>query len=151
MNGYDADTLIVGAGPSGLAMAACLTQHGLPYILIERGPGVGAAWHTHYERLHLHTVKRHSNLPFFPFPDSVDKFPPRQAVADYLESYARHFDLKARCGEEVSSVKHVDDAWITITDKGHYRTPRVVIASGYNRRPVMPKWPGRDAFQGTLG
>jgi len=25
-----------------------------------------------------------------------------------------------------------------------------VIASGYNRRPVMPKWPGRDAFQGTL-
>ena len=29
------------------------------------GSKLGASWRGHYDRLHLHTVKRHSSLPFF--------------------------------------------------------------------------------------
>ena len=147
---HDTDTVVVGAGPSGLAMAACLTRAGLPFMLIDRAKDVGSAWRSHYERLHLHTVKKHSNLPHFPFPDSVEKYPSRQAVVDYLDAYMRHFNIQPRLGEEVTSIRRVNCAWETTTSGGSYLSERVVIASGYNRRPVVPKWPGRDVFQGTV-
>jgi cation diffusion facilitator CzcD-associated flavoprotein CzcO len=40
------DVLIVGAGPAGLASAACLAQRNITYTLIEAGPHVGARWRT---------------------------------------------------------------------------------------------------------
>ncbi len=51
----ETNTLIIGAGPAGLAVAACLKQCGVPFILLEQGERVGRAWHEHYDRLHLHT------------------------------------------------------------------------------------------------
>ena len=53
--------LIIGAGPSGLATAACLRQKGIDFEIIEKSDQVGHAWHNHYDRLHLHTVKELSS------------------------------------------------------------------------------------------
>lgn len=147
---HNTDTIVVGAGPSGLALAACLTRAKAPFTLIERADSAGATWRAHYERLHLHTVKKHSNLPHFPFPDRVEKYPSRQDVVDYLDAYMRHFDIRPRFGEEVTSIRRANGSWETATATNAYSSERVVIATGYNRRPVMPKWPGRDAFQGTI-
>jgi cation diffusion facilitator CzcD-associated flavoprotein CzcO len=58
----------VGAGPAGLAVGACLKQAGISCLILEQADKVGVAWHRHYERLHLHTDKKHSALPFVPFP-----------------------------------------------------------------------------------
>ena len=65
--------LIVGAGPAGLASAACLTQRRVPFILIEAEQKVGASWRRHYDRLCLHTTKTHSSLPGLAFPDQVGR------------------------------------------------------------------------------
>ena len=62
-----AHVLIIGAGPAGLAVAGRLRKKGIPFDLIEQSQQVGHAWHNHYERLHLHTVKEHSALPHLPF------------------------------------------------------------------------------------
>lgn len=142
--------MIIGAGPSGLAMGACLTRRNVPHLIVERAPQVGAAWRNHYDRLHLHTVKSHSNLPFLSFPKHVEKYPSRQAVVDYLETYARHFGLQPQLGEEVLSVRSDNGGWVTETNTRQYRSVRVVVASGYNRRPVVPTWPGSDAFPGAM-
>lgn len=131
-------------------MSACLARAGLPYTLIDRAGQAGSAWRTHYERLHLHTVKKHSNLPYFPFPDHVGKYPSRQDVVDYLDAYVRHFDIKPRLGEEVTSIRRENGAWETRTSGGVYSSERVIIASGYNRKPVIPKWPGRESYGGTV-
>ena len=48
----ETNTLIIGAGPAGLAVAACLKQRDVPFILLEQGDRVGRAWHDHYDRLH---------------------------------------------------------------------------------------------------
>jgi cation diffusion facilitator CzcD-associated flavoprotein CzcO len=56
---------VVGAGPAGLAAGACLRKAGLDFIILEKEDQVGASWRRHYARLHLHTVKQYSSLPFF--------------------------------------------------------------------------------------
>lgn len=150
MGQRDTDTIVVGAGPSGLALSACLTRAGVPFILLERAAAAASAWRSHYDRLHLHTVKKHSNLPYFPFPESVEKYPSRQAVVDYLDAYMRHFDIQPRLEENVTSIRRANGGWETATGDRTYRSARVVVASGYNRRPVVPKWPGQDRFQGTM-
>lgn len=63
------DTIIIGAGPAGMAMAGRLGRLNIPYLLLEKADRVAAAWHGHYERLNLHTVKEHSDLPLMAMPE----------------------------------------------------------------------------------
>lgn len=143
-------TVIIGAGPSGLAVGACLRRAGLPFVLLDRAEAVGASWRNHYERLHLHTVKAHSALPHMPFPDDAPRYVPRAQVVAYLESYCDRFNLNPRLGESVASVRWDDGRWITQTQSTRYVSRHVVVATGYNRVPKMPEWPGRETFQGDL-
>jgi glycine/D-amino acid oxidase-like deaminating enzyme len=39
--------VVVGAGPAGLANAACLGQRGVDYVLLERAGQIGSAWRRH--------------------------------------------------------------------------------------------------------
>ncbi|MDZ4859454.1 MAG: NAD(P)/FAD-dependent oxidoreductase [Candidatus Hydrogenedentes bacterium] len=150
MGAISTDTIIVGAGPSGLAIAACLMRANVPHIVVERSQHVGNAWRNHYDRLHLHTVKRFSNLPHYAFPGEVEKYPSRQAVVDYFNAYAKHFNIQPHLGEDVTAIKKMNGAWETRTSQNEYHSERVVVASGYNRRPLIPKWPDREAFQGAV-
>jgi cation diffusion facilitator CzcD-associated flavoprotein CzcO len=59
----ETQTIVVGASISGLAMAGSLSRQGLECIVLEKDAQVGTPWRNHYERLHLHTNKRVSNLP----------------------------------------------------------------------------------------
>ena len=70
-------TVIVGAGPAGLAVATCLERAGVPCLVLERSTAVASAWHRHYDRLQLHTDKSHSELPFAPFPQDYPRYPSR--------------------------------------------------------------------------
>jgi cation diffusion facilitator CzcD-associated flavoprotein CzcO len=42
------------------------------------------------------------------------------------------------------------DGWRCETDAASYVATDVVIATGYNRVPVTPAWPGQDLFHGTI-
>jgi len=143
-------TLIIGAGPAGLAVAACLRRLGAPFLVVERAARVGASWHRHYDRLHLHTAKAHSALPYLDFPPAVSRYPSREQMISYLERYARHFDVTPQLGEEAQSVRAVEGAWLTTTTAGVYRSRQVIIATGYNAVPHVPAWPGQQHFRGPI-
>ena len=147
----ETDTIIIGAGPAGLAVGAVLLRADVPFLMLERGQHVGESWHHHYERLHLHTPKRHSALPFRPFPRSYPRYPSRQQVLEYLEEYARAFELRPEFGRQVRQcVRTPDGAWEVWTDSGRYRGRRVVVATGMNGSPNVPRWPGQDSFPGQI-
>src|SRR5438477_12296730 len=57
------DAAVIGAGPGGRAAAAMLKACGIETVVLEREAKVGASWHKHYDRLHLHTVRWPSHLP----------------------------------------------------------------------------------------
>jgi indole-3-pyruvate monooxygenase len=145
-----AEVVILGAGPSGLAAGACLRARGVSSVILDRADAVGSAWRNHYERLHLHTVKQHSSLPGMPWGPHVPTYPSRRDVVDYLDAYARHHALAPRLGETVSRVSRDGDRWRVEHTSGVTTARAVVVATGYNRVPNEPSWPGRETFAGEV-
>jgi len=144
-------TLIIGAGPAGLAVAGRLRHLNQPFVLLEKSARLTPAWYAHYDRLHLHTVREHSGLPHFPIPDAYPRYLSRKQVIDYWEGYARHFNIEPKFHREVISVKRDGDAWRTETRTGEvYRSENVVVCTGYNRVPHRPRWPGEEGFTGPI-
>lgn len=144
------NTLIIGASAAGLAVAACLQEQRVPFILLEKSSQVGAAWRNHYDRLHLHTDRAHSQLPHLPMPKSFAKYPARTDVVTYLEEYARRFGLEPRFGQEVTAVRPQNGGWQAETADGRYQAQNVVVATGYTRVPHLPSWPGQELFTGSI-
>ena len=143
-------TIVIGAGPAGLAVGACLKQAEIPCVILEQTDKVGSAWHRHYDRLHLHTGKAYSALPFVPFPRECPRYPSRLQVIAYLEAYVRQFQLEPRFGQQVIAARYANSCWEVQTQDARYRAMNLVIATGYNREPCLPTWPGQASFRGTL-
>ncbi|TAL24242.1 MAG: NAD(P)/FAD-dependent oxidoreductase [Aquabacterium sp.] len=142
--------IVVGAGPAGLAVAACLKQQGLSCTILEQANTVGWSWRNHYERLHLHTDKAHSELPGLPFPKTYPRYPSRRQVVEYLEAYARHHDLQPRLGQRVLGARLDGDGWEVRTADSLLHAGSLVVAGGYNNRPNLPTWPAQESFRGRI-
>ena len=145
------ETLVVGAGPAGLAVGAALRRKHVPFAMLERNEHVGSSWRRHYDRLHLHTPKRLSALPFVAYPRGFPRYPSRDQVVEYLENYARTFDLRPEFGVDVTRcIRTADDRWEVRTSRGIRRARHLVIASGFSRVPHRPSWPGLGDFAGAV-
>ncbi len=145
-----ADAVIVGAGPAGLAAAQRLQAGGLRPLLVEKAAEVGAAWRRHYDRLHLHTPRAHSGLPGLAIPRAFGRYPSRANFVDYLESYARRFQLKPTFSTPVAAIRQDGKRWAVETPAQTIATPIVVVATGWADFPHMPRWPGMDGFRGQI-
>ncbi len=145
------DVLVIGAGPAGLAVAACLVQRGLRPVVIEKAGSVAASWRSHYERLHLHTVKALSALPGRPFPEHYPRYVPRQALVDYLVAYAEQHAITPLFGEAARAITPVAGGWSTVTATGRRIVSRtVVLATGANCVPRTPVFEGQALFSGRI-
>ncbi len=142
--------VIIGAGPAGLAVAACLKQKNIDFIILERSSQVGSSWRNHYHRLHLHTAKGFSGLPDMPFPVDYPRYPSRQQVVDYLDAYATHFGLFPIFNQTVTSVSQQNGRWQTQTNDATYTSDFVVIATGLNQVPTVPTFAGQEQFKGQI-
>ncbi|MEZ4432642.1 MAG: NAD(P)/FAD-dependent oxidoreductase [bacterium] len=144
------DTLIIGAGPAGLAVGACLRRAGVPFEIVDRADRVGSAWHRHYARLRLHTARRFSALPHRPFPPGTPAWVPRLDFVRYLTDYAEAFELHPRFGVTVTGLARAGDGWRVETDGEPIAARRVVVATGFNRIPHRPPIAGLDDFAGEV-
>jgi hypothetical protein len=143
------DTVVIGAGPGGLAAAAMLKERGVPVAVLERD-AVGASWRRHYDRLHLHTVRWLSHLPGLRFNRAHGRWVHRDGVVRYLERYVDHHGLEVRTGVDVRKLDRDGGGWVIHTTDGPLHARAVVVATGYNRIPFIPPWPGRETFEGEL-
>ncbi len=144
-------SLVVGAGPAGLAVAASLGRRGVHAVVVEKADTVAPAWHRHYERLHLHSNKANSGLPGMPMPADYPRYPSRDQVAEYMSDYAASADVDVRFGVEVERVRRSDGLWVVSTGGGGgFESDTVIIATGLSHFPRLPTYPGMDAYGGEI-
>jgi hypothetical protein len=140
----------VGAGASGLAAAAALKHRGREPVVLDRDDRVGGTWQRRYDRLHLHTVRRFSALPYRPLPRSLPRYVPKDAYAGYLAAYPASLGLDVRLGQEVQRIRRDGRGWVVETADGELFARAVVVATGRHNVPRLPAWPGADEFEGRL-
>jgi len=146
----ETNTLIVGSSISGLASAACLHKKNIDYIIIEKQDQVAAPWRNHYERLHLHTNKRYSNLPYKKFPVSVPRYPARKEVIDYLEDYQNNFNIRPVFNTEALAIYRKGDCWITETNCDVFKSNYLIMATGAFALPRRLTCRGIESFSGKI-
>ena len=153
--------VLVGAGPSGLAISAGLKKQGVPFVVLERANCIASLWKNHtYDRLKLHLPKQFCQLPYFPFPDNFPEYPTKVQFIDYLESYAKHFEITPRFNESVQSAKYDETCGLwqvkTISTSGsnwgevEYICRWLVVATGENAEKVVPEFEGLQDFGGSV-
>ncbi len=121
------DTVIVGGGQAGLVMGYELARQGRDFVILDAGRRVGDAWRERWDSLELFTAARFDGLPGMPFPGDRLRFPTKDEVADFLEEYARAFDLPVRSGVRVDGVRREGDRFV---DHGR----RASVGVGQRRR-----------------
>ena len=137
-------TVIIGAGQAGLSTAYHLRRAGHDCVVLERYPRVGDQWRRRYASLVLNTAAKHDALPGLRFPGKQGAFPTAGALADYLEEYVRHHDLRVECDVAVTSTtQDADGGWTVATDRGTYRAENVIVATGGETHPRVPDVAGR--------
>jgi putative flavoprotein involved in K+ transport len=144
------DIVIVGGGSAGLATGALLRRAGIESLIVEAGPEPGAAWRERYDRLHLHTPRLLSGLPGRRIPRRFGRWVPRDGVIEYLREYAEDEGLDLRTGVRVERIERDGDRWRLDIAGGPICARDVIVATGYNGRPFVPAWPGRESFTGRF-
>lgn len=146
----ETNTLVIGASISGLACAACLQKHRIDHLIIEKQAQVATPWRNHYDRLHLHTNKRHSSLPYKTFAAAIPRYPSRQQVVDYLEDYQKAFAIKPIFNTEATAIRRENNYWITETTTETFKSKYLIIATGAYGKPKPITFNGIDSFPGTV-
>lgn len=142
--------VIVGAGSAGLATAVLLRKDGIESVLLEAGPEPGAAWRKRYDRLRLHTPRLLSGLPGLRIPRKYGRWVTRDSLLEYFHAYVAEHGLDVRTNVRVERIEPNEDGWRLETANGAIDAKTVIVATGYNGRPFIPDWPGRESFTGEL-
>jgi putative flavoprotein involved in K+ transport len=134
------ETLVIGGGQAGLATGYQLSRRDLPYKIIDANERVGDAWRNRWDSLRLFTPNRLNSLPGMPFPGYHWGFPSKNEMADYLESYARKFDLRVETGVRVESLTREGDRFVATSGDRRFEADNVVVAMSSWQRPRVPDY-----------
>ncbi|MFC4782860.1 flavin-containing monooxygenase [Nocardioides sp. MAHUQ-72] len=135
------ETVVIGAGQAGLATAYQLQKRGRTCVVLDRNRRIGDNWRQQWDSLRLYSPAKFDGLPGMPFPSAPWSFPGKDQVADYLEAYARRFELPVRLGIAVErlSAGPDGDGYVVATSAGPIRCDNVVVATGtFGRTPYVP-------------
>jgi thioredoxin reductase (NADPH) len=141
------DTLVVGAGPTGLACGIELGKRGVKTVLVEKGCVVNSIYN--YP----------TNMSFFTTPElleigdipmtSLNEKPNRTEALKYYRRVADHYHLDIHQYERVDRIAGSDNAFqVFTTDRlgcNHvYLARKIVLATGYYDVPNRLDVPGED-------
>jgi putative flavoprotein involved in K+ transport len=136
------ETLVIGGGQAGLAMSHCLTQRGLPHLVLERGR-IAERWRSErWDGLRFQFPNWSVRLPDFPFAHAdPDGFATSQQILDFIIAYADFIAPPIRCGIEVTRLARSEDAsgFVAQTPAGAIAANNVVVATGPYQRPLVPR------------
>jgi dimethylaniline monooxygenase (N-oxide forming) len=155
------------AGIAGITALKNLREEGFDAIGFEKSPHIGGLWRWTADQETLSVTKRtRANLSKhrftysdFPWPEEPDTYPTSKQITDYLDQYAEHFNLLPYCrlshGLENLDRSKDNRGWeVTYRDKsgklGTELFQRVVVTTGVQGTPLLPKFDKQDKFKGRI-
>jgi thioredoxin reductase (NADPH) len=146
MNSELLDLLVVGAGPTGIAIGAAATQANLKVLLVDRGP-ITAAILNFPTYMTFFTTRDKLEIANVPFAIPDEK-PTRQQALAYYRAVVAHYKLNIATHEIVVEARKSGETFNVHTLRDgqphHYRARAVAFATGYFDHPFKLAVPGAD-------
>ncbi|KAI0129775.1 putative dimethylaniline monooxygenase [Xylariales sp. AK1849] len=161
-----ATVAVIGAGSSGLSMLKTLRDDGFKVTCYERRTQVGGLWAysddtsmTSALRSTVANISKYTcGMSDFPMPDKYPHHLTQPQFQEYLESYAKHFDLIKDIVFNASLKQVVrnkeDTKWCVELDvNGEHQVKefdKVAFTHGYQTKAEMPDFEDRENFEGPV-
>ncbi|KAI0032443.1 hypothetical protein K488DRAFT_49948 [Vararia minispora EC-137] len=150
--------VIIGAGQSGLEVAARLKYLGIKVLVIEKEARIGHLWRTRYEALCLHNTVWLDHMPYLPFPSTWPVFAPAPKIAAWLEHYAFDLELNVWTSATLLSVVQDPDTHLWTLDVARADGSRRTLRAGHlvgavgigGGKHYIPTIPGMDEYTGAV-
>ncbi len=142
---------VIGAGQSGLAAARALRDHNVATVVLEARDRPAGSWPSYYDSLKAFSPAGFDSMTGMPFSGDPDRYPTRDEVADYLDSYAAALGVEIHTSTHVATVGRQGREFVVVTADGRrLRAAGIVAASGSFSSPYRPTLPGQDSFTAEL-
>lgn len=138
--------IIVGAGQSGLAVAAALSAEGLrpqqDFVVIDAAAPGQRSWSSRWHSMVLLSDARHSALPTRRHPGDQRLHPRVDEMVDYLKVVEAGIGVETAWGIRVTGVERRGDGTTLrlSTTVGEVQTRNIVCATGAAAHPRLPEW-----------
>ena len=139
---------------AGLLSAIRLREEGIDdFTVYEKADNVGGTWRENtYPGLSCDVPSHLYSYSFAPNPQWTHRYSPGPEIQAYFERVADEYDLMDRIefGQEIRSLRWIDDQWHLETAAGIHDVVDVVIAAtGVLHHPNIPEFEGIETFEGA--
>jgi putative flavoprotein involved in K+ transport len=97
------ETIVIGGGQAGLATGYQLRKQNRPFLILDAHARIGDAWRQRWDSLRLFSPARFDALDGRRHSAKDFDFITKDEMADYLEAYARDFDLPVQTRTRVTA------------------------------------------------
>ena len=145
----EVDVIIIGGGQAGLSTAYFLRRKNIPFIILDDQPQPGGAWQHAWESLRLFSPNSWSSLSGWMMPATEQTYPTRNEVIDYLTAYEQRYHFPVVRPVHVDRVENQGTSLEVYAGEQSWKAKAVVSATGTWSHPFIPKYAGREHFQGV--
>jgi putative flavoprotein involved in K+ transport len=131
-------TIVVGGGQAGLAVGHYLRRYELPFVILDAAERIGDAWRNRWDSLRLFSPAAFNGLAGMRFPAAGHLLITKDQMADYLESYARHFALPVRSGMRVDRLWREGERFRLRAGGRLFESDNVIVAMANYQQPITP-------------
>ncbi len=131
-------TVVIGAGQSGLSTGYFLARRALPHVILEAHQRVGDSWRQRWDSLRLFTPARFDGLAGMPYPAPPHTVPPKPPLADDRVGYPLRVKHRVRTGCRVDQVRRQGNRYLVRAGDQTFEAEHVVVAMATFQRPRVP-------------
>ena len=132
--------VVIGAGQAGLSVGYCLAAHGVSFVILESQARVGDSWRQRWDSMRLFTPAKYDGLVGMPFPAPAFSFPTKDEMADFVESYARRFNLPVRTSAKVERLWRDGTRYVIDAGTTRFYAQHVVVAMASYQTQRVPEY-----------
>jgi putative flavoprotein involved in K+ transport len=132
--------IVIGAGQAGLSTGYFLAKNNIRFLILDANQRVGDSWRKRWNSLKLFTPAKFNGLAGMPFPSDPNYFPTKDEMGDYLEDYARHFNLPVRNNIKVDGLSREGSRYFITAGEEQFEAEHIVIAMSNYQVPKVPKF-----------